>query len=125
MARPNIVGLGTIVGFTTVKSTTTSSELVFLDHAAASLNKVMKINSIIVTNTTSTSVNATISLRTTSGGGGTAFKLTNSTPIAAYSSLVVIDKASALYLEENRCLTITSSSASGLLDVTSSYEEIT
>jgi hypothetical protein len=85
----------------------------------------MKINSIIVTNTTSTSVNATISLRTSSGGGGTAFKLTNSTPVAAYSSLVVIDKASALYLEENRSLTITSSSASGFLDVTSSYEEIT
>jgi hypothetical protein len=125
MARPNIVGLGTIVGFTTVKSTANSNETVFLDHAAASLNKVMKVNSIIVTNTTSTSVNATVSLRTTSGGGGTAFKLTNSTPIAAYSSLVVIDKASALYLEENRCLTITSSSGSGLLDVTSSYEEIT
>jgi hypothetical protein len=125
MARPNIVGLGTIVGFTTVKSTANSSETVFLDHVAASLNKVMKVNSIIVTNTTSTSVNATVSLRNASGGSGTAFKLTNSTPIAAYSSLVVIDKASALYLEENRCLTITSSSGSGLLDVTSSYEEIT
>ena len=125
MARPNIVGLGTIVGFTTVKTVPNSTELVFLDHPAASLNKVMKVNNIIVTNTTSTSVNATIALRTTSGGGGTAFKLTNSTPIAAYSSLVVIDKASAIYLEENRCLTITSSSGSGLLDVTSSYEEIT
>jgi hypothetical protein len=125
MARPNIVGLGTIVGFTTVKTVPNSTELVFLDHVAASLNKVMKVNSIIVTNTTSTSVNASISLRTASGGGGSAFKLTNSTPIAAYSSLVVIDKASALYLEENRCLTITSSSGSGLLDVTSSYEEIT
>lgn len=125
MARPNIVGLGTIVGFTTVKSVPNSTELVFLDHAAASLNKVMKVNSVIVTNTTSSSVNATIALRNASGGGGTAFKLTNSTPIAAYSSLVVIDKASALYLEENRCLTITSSNGSGLLDVTSSYEEIT
>ncbi|NBX71568.1 hypothetical protein EBQ91_01450 [bacterium] len=125
MARPNIVGLGTIVGFTTAKSTANASELVFLDHPAASLNKVIKVNSIIVTNTTSAPVNATISLRSASGGGGTAFKLTNSTPVAAYSSLVVIDKASALYLEENRCLTITSSSASGLLDVTSSYEEIT
>lgn len=125
MARPNIVGLGTIVGFTTIKSTANSSELVFLDHASASLNKVMKVNNIIVTNTTSTSVNATISIRNASGGGGSAFKLTNSTPIAAYSSLVVIDKASAIYLEENRCLTITSSSGSGLLDVTASYEEIT
>lgn len=125
MARPNIVGLGTIVGFTTVKSTTNSSETVFLDHPAASLNKVMKVNNIIVTNTTSSSVNATISIRNASGGGGSAFKLTNSTPIAAFSSLVVIDKASAIYLEENRSLTITSSSGSGLLDVTSSYEEIT
>ena len=125
MARPNIVGLGTIVGFTTIKSTANSSELVFLDHASASLNKVMKVNNIIVTNTTSTSVNATISIRNASGGGGSAFKLTNSTPIAAYSSLVVVDKASAIYLEENRCVSITSSNASGLLDITSSYEEIT
>lgn len=125
MARPNIVGLGTIVGFTTVKSTANSAELVFLDHVNASLNKVMKINNIIVTNTTSSSVNATIAIRNASGGGGSAFKLTNSTPISAFSSLVVIDKASSIYLEESRCLTITSSSASGLLDVIASYEEIT
>lgn len=125
MARPNIVGLGTIVGFTTIKSIANSTETVFIDHPNASLNKVLKINNIIVTNTTTTSVNATIAIRNASGGAGTAFKLTNSTPIAAYSSLVVIDKASAIYLEENRCVSITSSNASGLLDITSSYEEIT
>jgi hypothetical protein len=84
----------------------------------------MKVNNIIVANTTTSTVNATVSYRSASGGGGTAFKLANSTPIAAYSTLVVLDKASAIYLEENKSITVTSSNASGLLDAVASYEVI-
>ena len=123
MASPNIVGLGTILGFTTASNLANSNETVFLD-AVGSTNTLYKVNNIIVANTTSTTVNATISFRNASGGGGTAFKLANSTPIAAYSTLVVIDKASAIYLEENKSLTATSSSASGLLTIVASYEVI-
>lgn len=123
MTSPNIVGLGTILGFTTVSNLANSTETVFL-NAPATTNTLYKVNNIIVANTTSSSVNATISFRDAAGGGGTAYKLANSTPIAAYSTLVVIDKASAIYLEENKCLTATSSSASGLLTIVSSYEII-
>lgn len=124
MASPNIVGLGTILGFTTSLTVTNSNETVLLSAPADSLNTVMKVNNIIISNTTSTTVNATVSYRTASSGGGTAFKLANSTPIPAFSTLVVLDKASAIYLEENKSITITSSSASGLLDTIASYEVI-
>jgi len=123
MASPNIVGLGTIIGLTTVYSTPNSSENVFLS-APGSTNALFKVNNIIVSNTTSSTVNATISFRSAAGGGGTAFKLANSTAIPAFSTLVVIDKASAIYLEENKSLTITSSNGSGFLDVVASYEII-
>jgi len=124
MASPNIVGLGTILGLTTSLTLTNSTETVLLSAPADSLNTVMKINNIIVSNTTSSTVNATVSYRSAAGGGGAAFKLANSTPIPAYSTLVVLDKAAAIYLEENKSLTVTSSNASGLLDAVASYEVI-
>lgn len=124
MASPNIVGLGTILGFTTSLTLSSSNETVLLNAPADALNTVMKVNNIILANTTSTTVNATVTFRGNSGGGGTAFKLANSTPVPAYSTLVIIDKASAIYLEENRSITVTSSSASGLLDAVASYEVI-
>ena len=123
MSAPNIVNVTTITGITTYKTLTSSGETVFL-NAPASTNEVIKVNNVIIANTTSTSVNATVSYRTAAAGGGTAFKIANSTPISAYSTLVLIDKSSSIYLEENTSLTATSSSGSGLLDIICSYEEI-
>ena len=123
MSAPNIVNVTTITGITTYKTLTGSGETVFL-NAPASTNEVIKVNNVIIANTTSTSVNATVSYRTAAAGGGTAFKIANSTPISAYSTLVLIDKSSSIYLEENTSLTATSSSGSGLLDIICSYEEI-
>jgi len=70
MTSPNIVGLGTILGFTTVSNLANSTETVFL-NAPATTNTLYKVNNIIVANTTSSSVNATISFRDAAGGGGT------------------------------------------------------
>jgi len=123
MSAPNIVNVTTITGITTYKTLTGNTETVFL-NAPASTNEVIKVNNVIIANTTSTSVNATVSYRTAAAGGGTAFKIANSTPISAYSTLVLIDKSSSIYLEENTSLTATSSSVSGLLDIICSYEEI-
>ena len=122
MASPNIVAIGTVSGFTTVKTDVSTSEVVFLNQSTTD-SSVMKVNNIIVANTTSSSANITIAFRTASGGGGTKVLLANATPVAAYSTLVVLDKASAIYLEENKSLTA-ESSASNAFDVVASYEKI-
>jgi hypothetical protein len=122
MASPNIVGINTVVGFTTVYSNVSTSEVVLL-NSPLSTNSVYKLNNIICCNTTASSANITVSFRSAASGTGTAHKLANATPVAAYSTLVVLDKASALYLEENKSITVLSSAVNAF-DVVASYELI-
>lgn len=123
MAAPNIVGVTTIVGITTFLNLSTSSATVLLSNAASS-GKVFKVNSIIVANDDGTNTaNITVSINSAAAGGGTAFKLAHTIDVAADSTLVVIDKASSIYLEENKSLVVTASAADDL-DVICSYEEI-
>lgn len=122
MTSPNIVAIGTVIGLTTVAADVGTSEVVLLDSGTG-VNHVFKVNNIIAANTTATSANLTVSWRATSGGGGTRYKMANATPVAAYSTLVVLDKASAIYLEENKSLTVESSAATSF-DVVCSYEKL-
>ncbi len=123
MAAPNIVGVTTIIGITTFLSLGDTSATVLLSNAASS-GKVLKVNSIIVANDDGTNTaNITVSINNAAAGGGTAFKLAHTIDVAADSTLVVIDKASSIYLEENKSLVVTAS-AGGDLDVICSYEDI-
>lgn len=123
MAAPNIVGVTTIVGITTVLNLTTTNATVLLSNAASS-NKVFKVNSIIVANDDGVaSADITVSINDAAAGGGTAFKLAHTIAVAQDSTLVVLDKASSIYLEENKSLVVTASAANDL-DVVCSYEEI-
>ena len=122
MASPNIVAIGTVNGFTTVKADVTTSEVVFLNQPNTD-SSVLKVNNILACNTTGSSANITIAYRTGAGGGGDKVVIANATPVAAYSTLVVIDKASSIYLEEDKSLTA-ESSASNAFDIVASYERI-
>ena len=123
MAGPNIVNVTTITGKTTYLSLATTSATVLLSNAASS-GKVFKINSIIVANDDgANTANITVSINDQDDGGGTAYKLAHTIDVAADSTLVVIDKASSLYLEEDKSIVVTAS-AGGDLDVVCSYEEI-
>jgi len=123
MAAPNIVGVTTIIGITTYLSLGNTSATVLLSNAASS-GKVFKVNSIIVANVDgSNTANIIVSINSAAAGGGTAFKLAHTIDVAADSTLVVIDKASSIYLEENKSLVVTAS-AGGDLDVICSYEDI-
>ena len=57
------------------------------------------------------------------GGGTTAYSLVSTVSVPADASLVVLDKNTALYLEENRSITATAGTANDL-EVIVSYEEI-
>jgi len=123
MAAPNIVGVITIVGVTTYLSLSSTNATVLVSNPASS-NYVYKINSIIVANDDGTSsADITVAYHDAAAGGGTGYKIAHTVAVAADSTLVVLDKASSIYLEENRSIVVTASVANDL-DVICSYETI-
>ena len=123
MAAPNIVNVGTITGksFYLALSNTSATQLV---SNAASSGKVFKINMIQVANVDGTNAcNVTVDYHTQDDIGGTAYSLVSTVSVPADASLVVIDKNTALYLEEDRSISVTAGTANDL-EVLVSYEEI-
>lgn len=123
MAAPNIVNVATILGKTNVVDLTTTSATSVVSNAASS-NKVFKINSLIVSNVDGTNnADITISLYSAAALGGTATQICSTVTVPADSSLIVIDKSSGIYLEEDKSIGATAGAANDL-KVICSYEEI-
>lgn len=123
MAAPNIVNVATITGKTAVVDLTSTSATSVVSNAASS-GKVIKINSLIVSNVDGTSnADITINLYSAAALGGTATQICSTVAVPADSSLVVIDKSSGIYLEEDKSIGATAGSANDL-KVICSYEEI-
>lgn len=130
MAAPNILGLTTATGKTTYLTPSGTSAVVLLTNAASS-NKVLKVNQIVAANINgSTAVNATVSVYTNGAvaqgsapSGGTAYPIVSTVSVPANASLIVADKTTQIYLEENTCISVTSGSGSGIT-FTISYEEL-
>jgi ABC-type phosphate transport system substrate-binding protein len=121
MAAPNIVGVTTILGITTASQLTTSPVSILSN--AASSGKVFKINTILASNETAATASVTVRYNDNAAGAGTTFALANGIDITSKSSLVVLDKASSIYLEENRSITALSGTASAI-GLIISYESI-
>lgn len=123
MAAPNIVNVATITGKTAVVDLTSTSATSVVSNAASS-GKVIKINSLIVSNVDGTNnTEITISLYSAAALGGTATQICSTVVVPADSSLIVIDKSSGIYLEEDKSIGATAGAASDL-KVVCSYEEI-
>jgi hypothetical protein len=123
MAAPNIVNVTSIIGKTNVVDLTTTNATLVVENAAAS-NKVLKINSLVVSNVDGTNAaDITISLYSEDNIGGTATQIVSTVSVPADASLIVIDKNSFIYLEEDKSIGATAGSASDL-KVVCSYEEI-
>ena len=121
MAAPNIVGVTTVTGETTYVSCT-GSDQVLVDNVADS-NYVYRINSIIVANDDGSSAgDINVVLHDTAAGGGTGYKLAHTVSVAADSTLVVLDRASSIYLTENKSIVV--NGTNNRLDVVCSYEKI-
>jgi hypothetical protein len=118
MAAPNLLSPTTITGKTAVIAVGTSETNV-VENAAAS-GKVMKINSLIISNVDGTNAaDITVDVYRST----TAYKLCSTVAVPADASLVVITKESPIYLEEGDTLRATASAASDL-EAICSYEEI-
>ena len=119
MAAPNLAGVTNIRG-----------KLIGLDDVGASdtvivtcpVDKVLKINSIIAANTDGVdSAELTVLVNDTSAS--LSYSLANQIPVQAQSTLVVLGKDNALYLEENDTLSASTNNAS-VLSILVSYDEI-
>jgi hypothetical protein len=123
MAAPNIVSVTTITGKTAVVDLSTTNATAVVSNAASS-GKVFKINSLIVSNVDgSSAADITISLYSEDDIGGTATQIVSTVSVPADATLVVIDKSTGLYLEEDKSIGATASAANDL-KVVCSYEEI-
>jgi len=123
MAAPNIVNVSTITGKTDQVSLTTTSATQVVSNTISS-GKVFKVNSLVVANVDgANAADITVSVYSEDDIGGTATELVSTVEVPAGSSLVVIDKNTSLYLEEDMSIGATASAANDL-KVIVSYEEI-
>ena len=118
MAAPNLVNVTSIYGKTMGYDLTTSIQGILANNAGS--NKLLKINSIYVTNVDGTnSADVTIQFY----NGSTAYELAHTVPVPADSTLIVLGKDAPIYLEEGHIIRGSASAASDL-QVVISYEEL-
>jgi len=123
MAAPNIVNVATITGKTATVALSSTNATVLVTNAASS-NKVFKINMIQVANVDGTNAcDVTVDVHSQDDGAGTAYSLVSTASVAADTSMVVLDKNTAIYLEEDKSITATAGTANDL-EIIVSYEEI-
>jgi hypothetical protein len=123
MAAPNIVQVGTITAKTAYATPSNTSVNVLLANSASS-GKVFKVNMIIAANVDGTSAyDTTVAVNTAAAGSGTSYPLASTVSVPPDASLIVSDKSTAFYLEEDKSVVVTSSTASKIA-YTISYEEL-
>lgn len=130
MANPNIVNVANIYAKTTYLTPAVTTAVVLLANPAAS-SKVLKVNQVLAANVDGTnSINATVSIYTNGAvaqgstpSGGTAYPIIFTVAIPAGATLNVLDKSTAVYLEEGTSIIVTSGTASKIT-YTVSYEDI-
>jgi hypothetical protein len=123
MTAPNIVNVTSIIGKSAVVDLTTTNATLVVENPAAS-DKVFKIESLIISNVDGTNAaDITVSLYSEDNIGGTATEIVSTVSVPADASLIVIDRNTSIYLEEDKSIGATAGSASDL-KVVISYEEI-
>lgn len=122
MANPNIVNVGTILGKTYANVLTTSNVLHVVNGSSS--GNIIKINSIVVSNVDGAAA-ADVTLEVNNAAGnGTPYRLVSTVSVPADASLIVTDKTTTFYLEENQSIK-GFASANGDLEIIISYEIIT
>lgn len=123
MAAPNIVNVSSILGKSSLVALTTTNRTTLVTNPVSS-GKVFKVNMIQVSNVDgANAADVTIDVHNQDDAGGTPFSLISTISIPADASLIVLDKNTAIYLEEDKSISAIAGSASDL-EVIVSYEEI-
>lgn len=123
MAAPNMANVSSIIGKTAYLTPSNTSENVILANSAAS-GKVLKINSIVAACVdTVTPYTATVGINSAANGSGTTYPLVLAIAVPPTATIIVTDKSTSFYLEENASIVVQSSTASKITYVIG-YEEI-
>lgn len=123
MAAPNIVNVTSIFGKTSAVNLSSTNATSILNNASGS-NKLLKVNTIIVTNTDGlNAADISINYYDQDDLAGTAYPIASTISVPADSTLVILDKNSSMYIEEDRSLGAIAGTADDLT-VVISYEEI-
>jgi len=120
MANPNLVNVTNINGKSFGNVLTTSNAIIIANGSSS--GNVLKINNIVVTNVDgAAAADVTIEYNTSAAGTGTPYRIASTISVPADASLIVTDKTTSFYLEENTSLK-GFASAAGDLEVLVSYE---
>lgn len=118
MPAPNIVNVTNITGKTTYLAATTAPQDLLVNAALSA--KVLKVNNVTAANVNGSAA-AQVTLYVTRNA--TEYRIASTIFVPANSSLVVISKDAAIYLEEGDTLKVFAS-ANNYLHITCSYESI-
>jgi len=122
MANPNIVAVANIYGKTAFDADVAVTASAIVTNAASS-GKILKINSLIISNIDgSAAADITATIRNASGGTAYSY-LASTISVPNDATLVIISKDSSIYLEEDMSIWLAASVA-GDLSATCSYDEI-
>jgi hypothetical protein len=123
MAAPNIVAVTSINGKSVVSRPANTALYSILTNPAGS-NRVYKINNIICSNQNgASSVSANVFYNDQGAGLGNNTSLVFLASVPALTTLIVIDKSTSFYLEEDRSIVVSSGTANGI-SFSVSYEDI-
>jgi len=133
MANPNIVNVATINGSTAYQSLTNTNDNALVSNASGS-NTIIKVNNIFVSNVNGigaatvslsfrSAANAVTSGTLSTASSGTAYRMVYQISVPPNTTLMLLDKAGAIYLTENTSLSIQAGTAS-YLEVVASFEII-
>jgi len=114
MSAPNIVNVSSIIaGYAGAVPANIISN-VLLNNQPGS-NSVIKVNSLVVTNVTDSSVPTTVSINNAATGTGPSnYRIAFNIYIPTGASLQLVDKGNFLYLTEDSSILVTSGTSSAL-----------
>jgi len=123
MANPNILNATSIYGNSNylIPTTTTATTWTALTPAVGTVNR---IDYLMAANVTGTAATITVSINSATGGGGTAYRIAYQISVPANTTLILSDKATAIYLGESQSIVVTSGTTNAI-EMTASYEAIT
>lgn len=112
MAIPNIVNVSNIQGKSFGNTLTTSNAIV-ITNGITSGNSI-KINNIVLANFSNSAATANVEYNRAAAGTGTASFLISQVSIPSGASLIVTDKSTGFYMEEDTSLKAVSTTANAL-----------
>lgn len=120
MSNPNLANVTTITGQIGQVALSTTSATSLASNAASS-GTILKVESIVVANTSAATASITINTYSAAALGGTAYQIASTIPVPANASIIITDKTTSFYLTENTSLGATAGTANALV-VTTAWE---